>query len=99
MKYIKTTFFLLIVFLVLFLSALNFIHFKMREEYSDYYKLSNEMRQLNDTYSLCSGLLTSNPSKENISSCNLVFEEIKKIINKIEDKCPYTVFYTKYLHK
>ncbi len=71
----------------------------MREEYFDYYKLSNKMKHLNDTYSLCSGLLSTNPSKENISSCNLVFKEIKKIINEIEDKCPYTVFYTKYMHK
>lgn len=50
----------------------------MREEYFDYYKLSNKMKHLNDTYSLCSGLLSTNPSKENISSCNLVFKEIKK---------------------
>lgn len=99
MKYLKISFFLFLLFSTIFLSVLNFIHFKIKQEHFIYYKLSNKIQQLNDTYSLCVGLLTTNPTKINISSCNIIFTKINKITNEIEDKCPYTLFYIKYVHK
>ena len=93
-------------FIITFLSLLvfsyfiiNFINNKMEEEYLTYYSLSNKINQLNDTYSLCSGLLQVNPSKENIESCNLVFANIQVTANKIKEQTPYIYYYTIFINK
>lgn len=99
----KKSFFIFIITLIftsaLFLSAQNFIHMKMKKEIFIYYELTDKMQILNDTYALCSGLILTNPSDQNIDSCNLVFKEIKVTIDEIDEKCPYISFYTKYISK
>ena len=62
-----------------------------------YYKLTDEINHLKDTYSLCSGLLVSNPSIENINSCDFIVKKIDTTLNQINDECPHITFYTKYI--
>lgn len=97
-KYLK--FFLLFSFLGLIgsLSFINFFHYKMKNELHIYVELNQEILELDDTYSLCVGLLSTNPSKKNIDSCNLVFNKLKKKTIKIKNECPYIYFYTSYIN-
>ena len=94
-KFFVLTFFFLSVFSYF---AINFIHNKMEEEYLTYYSLSNKINQLNDTYSLCSGLMQVNPSKENVESCNLVFTNIELTVKKIKEQTPYIYYYTLFIN-
>lgn len=82
--------------IIISLSLANFLHSKMDSEINTYLKLSNDMKNLNDVYFLCSGLLSSNPTSENIQSCNLVYKNIETKINQIKEECPYITFYTEY---
>lgn len=81
----------------LLFTASNYLHDKMKEELPTYYSLTSQMETLNDLYYLCSGLLSSNPSKKNIDSCNLVFLQIEQKTIQIKEKCPYISFYITYL--
>lgn len=85
--------------LILSFSITNFLHSKMNTELQTYYKLVDDMKYLNDIYSLCSGLLTTNPSKNNMDSCNLVYKNIEVKINEIKEECPYISFYTEYISR
>ncbi|WP_072682317.1 hypothetical protein [Arcobacter sp. LA11] len=95
-RFLKYSTFFLVLIILLTLSISNFLHYKMKEELPTYHLLTKDMNLLNDTYSLCSGLLKTNPSEENISSCNLVFVNIKNKVNEINEKCPYITFYIKF---
>ena len=70
----------------------------MEEEYLTYYFLSSKIEQLNDTYSLCAGLIEVNPSKENIDSCNLIFTNIELTVEKIKEQTPYIYYYTYFIN-
>lgn len=69
----------------------------MKEELPIYYNLTAQMKSLNDTYSLCAGLLTTNPSKENIEACKLVFLQLEQKTSQIKEECPYISFYVTYI--
>lgn len=77
----------------------NFLHSKMKTELDTYLSLVDDMNYLNDTYSLCTGLLKTNPTQTNIDSCNYVFKNIENKVNQIKEECPYISFYTKYVSK
>ncbi|WP_128983213.1 hypothetical protein [Halarcobacter ebronensis] len=70
----------------------------MKEELIIYYLLVNEIQTLNDTYTLCSGLLIVNPTKQNIQQCNYIYEKIKIKVAQVEKQCPYITFYSKYIN-
>lgn len=69
----------------------------MKDEVVPYYIIANEITNLKDIYSLCSGLLLSNPSKKNLQTCNLVSNKIKEKTTQIKETCPHIYFYTKYI--
>lgn len=98
-KYFK--FFLVLLFLGLLTSftVSNFLHYKMEKELYTYLFLNEKMKNLDDTYTLCHGLLSSNPSNINIQSCNIVLEKIQKQAEIIEEKCPYISFYATYINE
>lgn len=79
--------------------TIKFIYYKMEQELVTYLILNEKAKNIQDTYALCNGLLKSNPSKENISSCNNIVKEIEKLSNEIKEKCPYITFYTSYINK
>jgi len=87
----------LIFFLGLFFTTSNYFHYKMKTELTAYYKITTKIKKLNDTYYLCTGLLITNPTNQNIESCNLVFEKIKFEIQNIKKECPYINFYINYI--
>lgn len=91
LKFFTITFFSLV---VISYFAISFIHNKMEEEYMTYYFLSTKIEQLNDTYSLCAGLIDVNPTKKNIDSCNLVFTNIESTVEEIKNKTPFIYYYT-----
>lgn len=78
---------------------IKFIYYKMEQELVTYLILNEKAKNIQDTYALCSGLLKSNPIKENISSCASILNEIEKLSNEIKEKCPYITFYTSYVNK
>ena len=98
-RLLKIAFISAIIGIVLSFTITNYLHSKMDNELKIYLPLANDMRNLNDMYSLCSGLLSTNPSNENINSCNIVYKNIEFKVNEIKRECPYISFYTKYLSK
>lgn len=95
-RYIKYSTSFLLGFLLILIILSNFLHYKIKDELSTYGILTSDMRLLNDTYSLCNVLLKTNPSNENVQSCNFVFKKIKSKINEMKQECPYIIFYTEY---
>lgn len=75
----------------------NYIHYKMKNELIIYYMIINDLETLNDTYSLCSGLLITNPSNTNLKSCDFIYNKIELKLTEIKENCPYIYFYTKYV--
>jgi len=69
----------------------------MKKEYLTYSLINSEIQTLNDIYSLCSGLVLVNPTKENVGSCNLVYKKIEYKIEEVKEKSPHIYFYTKYI--
>ena len=68
----------------------------MKKEYLSYSLINSEIVRLNDIYSLCSGLVLVNPTKENVDSCNLVYKKIEHKVQEVKEKSPHIYFYTKY---
>ncbi|NVJ54339.1 MAG: hypothetical protein HWD90_11615 [Campylobacteraceae bacterium] len=79
--------------------ALKFLYYKMEQELITYLVLNEEAKNLQDIYALCNGLLTSNPTKENLLSCNSIVSKVDRLTVQIEEKCPYINFYTTYINK
>ncbi|WP_321312718.1 hypothetical protein [Halarcobacter sp.] len=69
----------------------------MKDEVIAYYLIANEITNLQDVYTLCSGLLLSNPSKNNLQTCNLISNKIEQKTVQIKESCPHIYFYTKYI--
>ena len=72
--------------------------YKMHQELPIYNKLSIQAQNLSETYMLCSGLLLSNPTEENMKSCNAIKSQMHVLFERIDNECPYITFYTKYIH-
>ncbi|RXJ89414.1 hypothetical protein CRV01_07995 [Arcobacter sp. CECT 8983] len=79
--------------------TLKFLYYKMEQELITYLVLNEEAKKLQDIYALCNGLLTTNPSNENLLSCNSIVSKVDKLSIQIEEKCPYISFYTTYINK
>ncbi len=76
----------------------NYATYKMHQELPIYNKFSIQAQNLSETYMLCSGLLLSNPTEENIKSCNAIKSKMHALFEQMDDECPYISFYTKYIH-
>ncbi len=83
--------------MIFFIGGSNYLHYKMKKEYLTYTLINNEIQILNDIYSLCSGLVLANPTKENVDSCNFVYKKIEYKIEEVKKKSPHIYFYTKYI--
>jgi len=77
--------------------TIKFLHYKMEQELITYLVLNEEAKKLQDVYSLCSGLLSVNPTKKNVSSCNNIVKKVENLSSQIKEKCPYIYFYTSYI--
>lgn len=78
-------------------SAYNFYSYKMHQEIPRYSTLNEKANELTQTYALCSGLLLSNPTQQNIESCEVLRVQLHDLFDQIQEECPYIYFYTKYL--
>lgn len=78
-------------------SAYNFYSYKMHQELPQYSTLNQKANELTEVYALCSGLLLSNPTQQNLESCEVLRLQLHSIFDQIQDECPYIYYYTKYL--
>lgn len=97
-KLLKITIVAFILGTVFSYASLKFIYHKMEQELVTYLVLNEKAKNIQDIYALCDGLIKSNPSEENLSSCNNILDETKTLSKQIETKCPYISFYTKYIN-
>ncbi|WP_320035231.1 hypothetical protein [Halarcobacter sp.] len=73
------------------------MHYKMKDEVIPYYIIAHEINTLKDTYTLCTGLLYTNPSIKNTNTCNFIYKKIETKTLEIKNNCPHIYFYTKYI--
>lgn len=59
--------------------------------------LSNDVNNLSDTYALCQGLINSNPSINNLETCNKVSQKLQKRVKELKEENPYITFYYRYI--
>ncbi|RXK03056.1 hypothetical protein CRV02_02755 [Arcobacter sp. CECT 8989] len=97
-KLFKTTLIAAILGAIFSYGTLKFLYYKMEQELITYLVLNEEAKKLQDIYALCNGLLTTNPTKENLTSCNNIVSKAENISTQIEEKCPYISFYTTYIN-
>lgn len=98
-KLFKTTLIAAILGALFSYGAINFLYYKMEQELITYLVLNEEAKKLQDIYALCSGLLSVNPTQENLSSCNNIVIEVEHLSVKIKEQCPYISFYTSYINE
>lgn len=96
-KLIKTTIIAFTIGIIFSLASMKFLHYKMEEEILVYLLLSHEVEKVEDINALCDGLLKTNPTQENILSCNTITEKVEDISRQIKERCPYISFYKSYI--
>ncbi|MEA1913928.1 MAG: hypothetical protein U9N30_01295 [Campylobacterota bacterium] len=70
---------------------------KMNQEAKTYHMISDEIQQLHQTYALCTGLLLTNATPQNIASCSLLKQQLSKKVLDLKEQCPYINFYITYV--
>lgn len=75
----------------------KFMGYKMKEESFSYLIHSNYLNELHDTYILCGGLISANPTKENIETCKYIDSKLQTLVTKVENDYPYINFYKNYI--
>ncbi len=77
--------------------SINYLHSKMEKELLTYLILNAKVKELEDIYALCDGLLKTNPTSKNLGACETISKQVNNLTKDIKEKCPYINFYTSYI--
>ncbi len=77
----------------------SYVHSKMNEELPNFIRITDDIKVLNDVHSLCAGLLSVNPTTENVESCTQLYVNIDLKVKQIKEECPHISLYNKYIQK
>lgn len=92
-KILKSFFYSFTFFFCIFLVFAVFVNYKLKDEVEGYLLTLDRVNQLNDTYILCMGLSSQNPTKENKSLCKKIKKELSQSYTILENEYPYMNFY------
>ncbi|TLP36219.1 hypothetical protein [Arcobacter arenosus] len=79
--------------------TINFMDKRIKEELPNFMNASEDIKILTDTLSLCTGLMLSNPIKQNHETCKLISSKLEVKVEKLKEDNPYINFYTTYIKR
>lgn len=92
-KLIKPFFYSFVFFFSIFLLTAVYVNEKLHDEVEGYLATLDKVNELNDTYILCVGLVSQNPSEENTTMCESLKSELKLNFDSLKNNYPYMNFY------
>lgn len=79
--------------------TINFMDKKIKEELPNFLNASEDVRVLTDTLTLCTGLMLSNPIKENHETCKYISSKLESKVSKLKEDNPYITIYNTYIKR